>query len=88
MKSIHIKDTTREEREALIMDALTSCSGGGCENCSGCGVFGAGDAFEMYRPYIEARRKFRRSRQRLWRGTSRVEQREGRSDGAPPFNNL
>jgi hypothetical protein len=53
MKSILIKDTTRAEREALILDALTSCAGGGCENCSGCGVFGAGDAFEMYRPYID-----------------------------------
>ena len=59
MKSILIKDTTREEREALILDQLTSCAGGGCENCSGCGVFGAGDAFEMYRPYIEGKLEIR-----------------------------
>ncbi len=57
MKSYLIRDTTREEREALVIDALTSCSGGGCENCSGCGVFGAGDAFEMYRPYIEGEKE-------------------------------
>ncbi len=47
-----IANTTREEREKIVRDAL-SCGGGGCENCSSCGVYGAGDPFEMYRPYIE-----------------------------------
>ena len=32
-----IKNTTREQRE----------------NCSSCDLFGTGDAFEMYRPYID-----------------------------------
>lgn len=34
MKSILIKDTTREEREEIIRNSL-DC-GGGCENCSSC----------------------------------------------------
>lgn len=30
----------------------------GCENCTGCAL-GAGDAFEMYRPYIEGKLEIR-----------------------------
>jgi hypothetical protein len=47
-----IKNTTREQREKIIRDAL-ACGGGGCENCSACGVYGAGDPFDMYQPYID-----------------------------------
>jgi hypothetical protein len=47
-----IKNTTREEREKIIRDSL-GCGGGGCENCSSCGVYGAGDPFDMYQPYID-----------------------------------
>ena len=43
MKSILIKDTTREEREAIIRASL-DC-GGGCENCSACSL-GGGNIFE------------------------------------------
>ncbi len=57
MKSILIKDTTRAEREALIMDALTACPEGGCKNCSGCGTTVAGDAFEKYQPYIDGEKE-------------------------------
>jgi len=58
MKSILICDTTREEREKIVREAL-SCGGGGCENCSGCGVFGAGDPIELYRPYIDGEKELR-----------------------------
>jgi hypothetical protein len=47
-----IRDTTREQREKIISDSL-GCGSGGCENCSSCGVYGAGDPYEMYLPYIE-----------------------------------
>lgn len=47
-----IKNTTRDEREQIIKDAL-SCGGGGCENCSACSAYGAQDPFEMYQPYID-----------------------------------
>ena len=38
MKSILIKDTTKEEREQIINNSL-DC-GGGCENCSSCWLGG------------------------------------------------
>jgi hypothetical protein len=47
-----IKNTTREQREKIIKDSL-GCGGGGCENCSSCGVFGAGDPLDMYQPYVD-----------------------------------
>jgi hypothetical protein len=47
-----IKNTTREQREKIVKIAL-ACGGGGCDECSGCGVYGAGDPFEMYQPYID-----------------------------------
>jgi hypothetical protein len=56
MKSYLIKDTTREEREELVREAL-ACSGSGCEDCSGCGVFGAGDPYDMYQPYINGEKE-------------------------------
>ena len=54
MNKFSIENTTREEREKIVQRAL-SCGGDGCENCSGCGVFGAGDPYEMYSPYIEGK---------------------------------
>ena len=54
MRSILIKDTTREEREQIISSSL-DC-GGGCENCSSCWL-GGGDPAEIYRDYIEGKRE-------------------------------
>lgn len=51
-----IKNTTREQRERIVRNAL-SCGGGGCENCSSCGVYGAGDPYDMYQPYVEGLRE-------------------------------
>ena len=51
MPSILIKDTTRAEREEIVLRAL-NCGGGGCENCSSCAL-GGGDPYEMYQPYID-----------------------------------
>lgn len=36
MKSILIKDTTREEREEIVRKALWGSCGAECEFCSGC----------------------------------------------------
>ena len=47
-----VRNTTRQEREKIIRDSL-GCGGSGCENCSACGVYGAGDPLDMYQPYIE-----------------------------------
>jgi hypothetical protein len=51
-----IKNTTREQREKIVKDSL-GCGGGGCENCSSCGVFGAGDPYDMYQPYIDGQKE-------------------------------
>jgi hypothetical protein len=51
-----IKNTTREQREKIIRESL-SCGGGGCENCSSCGVFGAGDPIDMYQPYVDGEKE-------------------------------
>lgn len=59
MKSTFIKDTTREERLKIIQEALNCDDSAGCENCSGCGVFGAGDPFDMYRDYIDGKREIK-----------------------------
>ena len=48
MKSILIKDTTKEEREQIIKESL-DC-GGGCENCSSCWLGG-------YQPYIDGEKE-------------------------------
>jgi hypothetical protein len=55
MPGILIKDTTREEREEIIRKSL-DCGGGGCENCSSCGL-GGGDPYTMYQPYIDGEKE-------------------------------
>jgi len=54
MKSILIKDTTREERETIIRQSL-GC-GGGCENCSSCWL-GGGSPDTLYQPYIDGEKE-------------------------------
>ncbi|MFT8890045.1 MAG: hypothetical protein ABF904_14750 [Ethanoligenens sp.] len=56
LKQYLIKNTTREQREEIVRKSL-SCGGGGCENCSACGVYGAGDPYDMYLPYIEGKKE-------------------------------
>ncbi len=56
MKSILIKDTTREEREKIISRSLSFC-GGECEFCNGCDNLGGGRVEEIYRPYIDGEKE-------------------------------
>ena len=56
MKSILIKDTTRQEREEIVKKALSVC-GGACDDCSGCDNLGGGSVDEIYRPYIEGEKE-------------------------------
>ena len=51
MKSILIKDTTREEREQIIANSV-GCIDGLCDGCSS-GIL------RMYEDYIEGRRELR-----------------------------
>ena len=56
MKSLLIKDTTREEREEIIRSSM-DC-GGGCENCSSCWL-GGGSPWDNYQDYIDGKREIR-----------------------------
>ena len=56
MKSILIKDTTRQERERIVSQSLAVC-GGSCDFCNGCDNLGGGRIDEIYRPYIEGEKE-------------------------------
>ena len=58
MKSILIKDTTREEREQIVRQALYAC-GTECEFCSGCDNRGGGRLEALYQPYIDGLKEIR-----------------------------
>ena len=51
MRSILIKDTTREEREQIMLQALSFCGDSSCDMCSGCSL-GVGAIDRMFEPYI------------------------------------
>ena len=53
MSSILIKDTTREEREQIVRQALWGTCGTECEFCSGCDNLGGGRIESIYQPYID-----------------------------------
>lgn len=55
-KKILIKDTTREEREEIVRRGL-SCDANECENCSACGMYGAGNMLDIYLPYINGEKE-------------------------------
>lgn len=56
MKSILIKDTTREERIKIVEESLNSC-GTACEFCNGCDNLGGGIVDALYQPYIDGEKE-------------------------------
>ena len=56
MKSVLIRDTTREERERIVARALAVC-GGACEGCNGCDNLGGGRIEAIYQPYIDGEKE-------------------------------
>ena len=56
-KSILIKDTTREERERIVHQALWGACGADCEFCSGCDNRGGGRLEALYQPYIDGQKE-------------------------------
>ena len=56
-KSILIKDTTREERERIVRQALYGACGADCEFCSGCDNRGGGRLESIYQPYIDGQKE-------------------------------
>lgn len=59
MKSILIKDTTREERIQIVQQSLWGACGGDCEFCSGCDNLGGGSVERIYQPYIDGLKEIR-----------------------------
>ena len=57
-------NTTREQRERIVLNAL-GCGETGCEECSGCGLYGAGSPLEMYEDYIEGKREISEVNERI-----------------------
>ncbi len=58
IKSILIKDTTREERIRIIQEGLNQC-GGACDFCNGCDNLGGGSVDTFYEPYINGEKELR-----------------------------
>lgn len=56
MKSILIKDTTKEERERIVMQSLSIC-GGACDFCNQCSNIGGGTIDSLYQPYIDGEKE-------------------------------
>lgn len=56
MKSILIKDTTKEEREKIISQSLSVC-GGACDFCNGCENLGGGRIETLYQAYIDGEKE-------------------------------
>ena len=56
MKSILIKDTTREERERIVAQSLNVC-GNACDFCSGCENRGGGRVDDIYQAYIDGEKE-------------------------------
>ena len=59
MKSILIRDTTREERVRIVQQALWGSCGIDCEFCSGCDNRGGGRIESIYQPYIDGSKEIR-----------------------------
>ena len=59
MKSLLIKDTTKEEREKIVHQALWGNCGIDCEFCSGCDNRGGGRIEGIYQDYIDGKKEIR-----------------------------
>ena len=59
VKSLLIKDTTKEERERIVHQALWGNCGIDCEFCSGCDNRGGGRIEGIYQDYIDGKKEIR-----------------------------
>ena len=53
MRSLLIRDTTRQEREEIVRRALSACGG----SCNGCGNSGGGRIETIYQLYIDGEKE-------------------------------
>ena len=67
MRSILIRDTTKEEREQIVRQSLNAC-GGNCDFCNGCDSMGGGIVDHIYQPYIDGEKEIREINAEFRRG--------------------
>ena len=67
MKSILIKDTTKEKREKIIQQSLSEC-GGACDFCNGCDNLGGGRIETLYQAYINGEKEISQINEEYHRG--------------------
>ena len=65
MKSLLIRDTTREERIRIVHEALWGACGTDCEFCSGCDNRGGGRIEAIYQPKRNSRKSTQNTARRL-----------------------
>lgn len=70
MKSILIKDTTREERIRIVNESLNVC-GQSCQFCNGCDNLGGGRVEAFYQPYIDGEKELSEINEEYRRGLVR-----------------
>ena len=71
IKSILIKDTTREERIRIVQEGLSQC-GGACDFCNGCDNLGGGSVDTFYEPYINGEKELREINEEYRKGSGLV----------------
>ena len=70
IKSILIKDTTKEERIRIVQEGLNQC-GGVCDFCNGCDNLGGGAVDAFYEPYINGEKELRELNEEYRSNTAR-----------------
>lgn len=70
IKSILIKDTTKEERIRIVQEGLNQC-GGACDFCNGCDNLGGGAVDAFYEPYINGEKELRELNEEYRSNTAR-----------------
>ena len=73
IKSILIKDTTKEERIRIVQEGLNQC-GGACDFCNGCDNLGGGSADAFYEPYINGEKELRQLKEEYRSNSGMVKQ--------------
>ena len=71
IRSILIKDTTKEERIRIVQEGLSQ-GGGACDFCNGCDNLGGGAVDSFYEPYINGEKELRQLNEEYRSNSGRV----------------
>ena len=75
IKSLLIKDTTKEERIRIVQEGLNQC-GGACDFCNGCDNLGGGSVDAFYEPYINGEKELRQLNEEYLKSSTIEERRQ------------